>query len=90
MVRVARQGKAEITSHPDQNGGFATGSGGHRREIGFVSSVRSSYSDDGLVYPRQQQQQLFQIFTQSIDSMDVTSVTLGHLNSINAIYVIRC
>ena len=54
--------------------------------IFFISSVRSSYSDDGL----QETVQLFQIFTQSIDSIDVTSVTLGHLNSINAIDVIRC
>ena len=50
----------------------------------FVSSDRSSYSDDGLlyIYP---QRQLFQIFTQSIDAIDVTSVTLSRLNSINAI-----
>ena len=27
---------AEITSHPDQNGGFATGPGRQGREIGFV------------------------------------------------------
>ena len=57
----------------------------------FVSSVRSSCTDDGPLYIRKRQwQQLFQIFTQSIDSIDVTSVTLGHLNSINAIDVIRC
>ena len=54
----------------------------------FVSSDRSSYSDDGLlyIYPRQ----LFQIFTQSLDAIDVTSVTLSRLNSINAIDVTRC
>ena len=53
---------------------------------GIVSSDRSSYSDDGLlyIYP---QRQLFQIFTQSIDAIDVTSVTLCRLNSINAIDV---
>ena len=54
----------------------------------FVSSVRSSYTDDGLLHTRTYVQ-LFQIFTQSIDSIDVTSVTLGHLNSINAIDVTR-
>ena len=54
-----------------------------------VSSDRSSYSDDGLLYIRQQQQ-LFQILTQSIDAIDVTSVTLSRLNSINAIDVTRC
>ena len=53
----------------------------------FISSDRSSYSDDGLLFIRQQ---LFQIFTQSIDSIDVTSVTLSRLNSINAIDVKRC
>ena len=57
--------------------------------LSFVSSDRSSYSDDGLlyyIYP----QRLFQIFTQSIDAIDVTSVTLSCLNSINAIDVARC
>ena len=50
----------------------------------IVSSDRSSYSDDGLlyIYPSKP---LFQIFTQSIDAIDVTSVTLSRLNSINAI-----
>ena len=54
----------------------------------FVSSDRSSYSDDGLlyIYPKRQ---LFQTFTQSIDAIDVTSVTLSRLNSINAIDVTR-
>jgi len=52
----------------------------------IVSSVRSSCTDDGPLYIRQQ---LFQIFTQSIDSIGVTRVTLGHFNSINAIDVIR-
>ena len=44
----------------------------------IISSDRSSYSDDGLlyIYP---QRQLFQIFTQSIDAIAVTSVTLSHL-----------
>ena len=57
----------------------------------FISSVRSSCSDDGLLYIRQRQwQQLFQIFTQSIDAIDVTSVTLSRLNSINSIDVTRC
>ena len=51
----------------------------------IVSSDRSSYSDDGLLYIRQLQQQLFQIFTQSLDAIDVTSVTLSRLNSINVI-----
>ena len=56
----------------------------------LVSSDRSSYSDDGLLYIRQwQRQQLFQIFTQSFDAVDVTSVTLSRLNSINAIDVTR-
>ena len=60
------------------------------RTIFFVSSDRSSYSDDGLLYIRQRQwQQLFQIFTQSLDAIDVTSVTLSCLNSINAIDVTR-
>ena len=53
-----------------------------------VSSDRSSYSDDGLLYIRQRQQ-LVHIFTQSIDAIDVTSVTLSRLNSINAINVTR-
>ena len=46
----------------------------------FISSDRSSYSDDGLLYIRQRQQ-LFQIFTQSIDVIDVTRVTQSQLNS---------
>ena len=50
----------------------------------FISSDRSSYSDDGLLYV-----QLFQIFTQSIDAIDVRSVTLSRSYSINAIDVIR-
>ena len=54
----------------------------------IVSSDRSSYSDDGLLYI--QQKPLFEIFTQSIDAIDVTSVTLSRLNSINAIHVTRC
>ena len=54
----------------------------------FVSSDRSSCSDDGLLYIRVQRQ-LFQIFTQSLDAIDVTSVTLSCLNSINAIDVTR-
>ena len=54
----------------------------------FVSSDRSSYSDDGLLFIRQRQQ-LFQIFTQSIDVIDVTSVNLSRLNSIIAIDVTR-
>ena len=52
----------------------------------FVSSDRSSYSDDVLLYIRRP---FFQIFTQSIDAIDVASVTLSRLNSINAIYVTR-
>ena len=51
------------------------------------SSDRSSYSDDGLLYIRQQ---LFQILTQSLDAIDATSVTLSRLNNINAIDVTRC
>ena len=54
----------------------------------FVSSDRSSCSDDGLLYIYLQHP-LFQIFTQSIDAIDVTSVTLSRLCSINAIDVIR-
>ena len=49
----------------------------------FVSSDRSSYSDDGLVYIHP----LFEIFTHSNDAIDITSVTLSRLNSINAIDV---
>ena len=61
-----------------------------RVPLKIVSSVRSSCSDDGLLYIRQRQwQQLFQIFTQSLDAIDVTSVTLSRLNSINAIDVTR-
>ena len=56
----------------------------------FVSSDRSSYSDDGLLYIHPRQQPLFQIFTQSLDAIDVTSVTQGRLNIINAIGVKRC
>ena len=59
----------------------------------FVSSDRSSCSDDGLlynIYPRQQQRPLFQIFTHSLDAIDVTSVTLSCLNSINSFDVTRC
>ena len=55
----------------------------------FVSSDRSSCTDDGLLYIRSSNP-LFQIFTQSIDAIDVTSVTLRRLNSINAIDVTRC
>ena len=53
----------------------------------FISSDRSSCTDDGLlsIYPRQ----LFQIVTQSLDAIDVTSVTLSRFNSINAIDVTR-
>ena len=42
-----------------------------------------------IIYPRQQQRQLFQIFTQSIDAINVTKVTLSRLSSINAIDVTR-
>ena len=56
----------------------------------FISSDRSSCSDDGLLYIYPQQQQLFQIFTQSVDAVGVTSVTLSRLNSINVIDVTRC
>ena len=52
----------------------------------FISSDRSSYSDDVLLYI----QPLFHIFTQSVDAIDVTSVTLSRLNGINAIDVTRC
>ena len=55
----------------------------------FVSSDRSSCSDDGLSYIYISIRPIFQIFTQSIDAIDVTSVTrrlrLNCLNSINAI-----
>ena len=68
--------------------------GGGRGVIGsselfhtFVSSDRSSYSDDVLVYI---QRPFFEIFIQSIDAIDVTSVTLSRFNSINAINVTRC
>ena len=47
----------------------------------FISSDRSSYSGDGLLYVYRT---TFRIFTQSIDAIDVTSVTLSRLNSINA------
>ena len=33
---LGRRGKAEITSHPDQNASFATGPGGQTKEIGLV------------------------------------------------------
>ena len=56
----------------------------------FVSSNRSFYSDDCLLYIYLLQQQIFQIFTQSIDVIHVTSVTQSCLNSINAIDVTRC
>ena len=54
----------------------------------FISSDRSSYCDDGLlyIYPRP----LFQFFTQSLHAIDVTSVTLSCLNSINSFDVTRC
>ena len=52
-------------------------------QVMLISSDRSSYSDDGLVYIHP----LFEIFTQSNDAIDVTSVTLSRLNSINAIDV---
>ena len=54
----------------------------------IVSSDRSSWSDDGLLYI--QQRPLFEIFTHSIDAVDVTIVTLICLNSINAIDVTKC
>ena len=60
------------------------------RSVGkLISSDRSSYCDDGLlyIYPRQL---FFQIFTQSFDAIDVTGVTLSCLNSINANKVTRC
>ena len=56
----------------------------------IVSSDRSSYSDDGLLYIYPQQRPLFQIFNQSIDAIDVTNVILSCLNNINAIGVTRC
>ena len=56
----------------------------------IVSSDRSSYSDDGLLYVYPRLQPLSQIFTQSIDAIDVTSVILSRLNSINAFDVTRC
>ena len=55
----------------------------------FVSSDRSSCSDDGLLYIYLSGH-FFQIFTQSIDAIDVTSVTLSRSNSVNAIDVTRC
>ena len=73
------------------NASIELGNLGDAQHKVFVSSDRSSYSDDGLLYIRQwQRQQLFQIFTQSIDAIDVTSVTLSRLNIINAIDVTRC
>ena len=58
-------------------------SAGHT--IYFVSSYRSSYSDDGLIIIRL----LFLIFTQSIDAIDVTRVTLSRLNGLDVIDVTR-
>ena len=58
-----------------------------KRKNSIVSSDRSSYSDDGLLYIYRT---TFWIFTQSIDAIDVTSVTLSCANSINAIDVTRC
>ena len=55
----------------------------------FISSDRSSYSDEGLLYIRGNNP-LFQSSTQSIDAIDVASVTLSRLNSINAIDVTGC
>ena len=45
----------------------------------IISSDRSSYSDNGLLYIYPWQQPVFQIFTQSINAIDVTSVTLSRL-----------
>ena len=60
-------------------------------KLTFISSDRSSDSDDVLLYKDIYiRSPLFQIFAQSIDANDVTSVTLSHLNSINAIDVTRC
>ena len=47
----------------------------------IVSSDRSSWSDNGLLYT------WLLFHTQSIDAIDVTSVTLSFLDSINAIDV---
>ena len=55
---------------------------GRKKGKMFVSSDRSSCTDDGLLYISRP---LFQIFTQSVDAIDVTSATLSHLNSMNAI-----
>ena len=54
----------------------------------IVSSDRSSYSDDVILYIRSSP--LFQIYTQSLDAIDVASVTLSRINNINAIDVTRC
>ena len=51
----------------------------------LISSDKSSYSDDVLLYITA----LSQIFIQSIDAIDVTFVTLSRLNGINAIDVTR-
>ena len=48
----------------------------------FISSDRSSYSDDGFLYVYIRNP-LFLIFTQSIEAIDVTSVTLSRSNSIH-------
>ena len=55
----------------------------------FISSVRSSYSDNGLLYIRGSSGNFFRFWAFK-HFYNVTSVTLGHLNSINAIDVIRC
>ena len=76
-------GQESNTSLEDMDLGFLT----IQAKTLIFSSDKSSCSDDGLLYIRQQ---LFQIFTQSIDVIDVTRVTLSPFNSINAIDVIRC
>ena len=53
----------------------------------YISSDRSSYSDDVLLYIRSSRP-LFQILTQDIDAIDVAIVTLSRLNSMNAINVL--
>ena len=62
----------------------------HAPILWFVSSDRSSYSDDGLLYIRSSGSHFFRFSLQSIDAIDVTSVTQSCLNSINAIDVTRC
>ena len=47
----------------------------------FVSSDRSSCSDDGLL-DIHGSNPLFQIFTQSFDAIDVTSVSQSRFNSV--------